>query len=149
VLVSTGDAAIACWDAKFAFVWWRPVHAIQRADTDNNPATVADPTWQPLINANHPEYPSGHACVSSAATTALRAYFHRDRVRFTVASTTTGTTRTYGSFSAALADVIDARILAGLHFRYSMDDGASLGRKVANSVLRRHFGVSSASLASP
>jgi hypothetical protein len=136
-LVSAADAAIACWHAKFIFVAWRPVHAIQRADTDRNPATVADPTWQPLLNANHPEYTSGHACVSTAATTALRAYFHRDRVTFTVRSTTTGTSRTYRSFSAALAEVTEARILAGLHFRYSMRHGTQLGHRVAEHILHR------------
>jgi hypothetical protein len=138
-LVSAADSAIACWNAKFTFVAWRPVQAIQRADTDRNPATVADPTWQPLLSANHPEYTSGHACVSTAVTTALRAYFHRDRVTFTVRSTTTGTSRTYDSFSAALADVTEARILGGLHFRYSMRHGAVLGHQVTDHILHRYF----------
>ena len=47
--VSAGDAVIACWDAKFHYLSWRPVHAIQRADTDGNPRTQADPTWQPWL----------------------------------------------------------------------------------------------------
>ncbi len=137
--VSAADAAIACWDAKFTYVAWRPVHAIQRADTDGNPATEAEPSWQPLLNVNHPDYTSGHSCVSTAVTTALRTYFHRNRVTFTVSSTVTGTTRTYGSFSAALAEVTEARILAGLHFRYAMRDGSRLGEQVAGWNLRRHF----------
>lgn len=139
VTVSAADAAIACWDAKFEFVWWRPVQAIQRADTDGNPATVAEPTWQALLSANHPEYTSGHSCVSTAVTTALRAYFHRDRVAFAMSSSVTGTARTFDSFSAALADVTEARILSGLHFRYSMRDGSRLGRQVTGWVLSRHF----------
>jgi PAP2 superfamily len=137
--VSTGDAGIACWDAKFAYVSWRPVHAVQRADTDGNPATVADPTWQPLLNANHPEYTSGHACVSTAAITALQAYFDRSDLTVTVRSTTTATTRTYQSLPAVLDDVDVARIAAGLHFRYAMRDGSRLGRKVATWVLDRSF----------
>ncbi|HEX2772161.1 MAG TPA: vanadium-dependent haloperoxidase [Micromonosporaceae bacterium] len=139
VHLSTADAAIACWDAKFAYVSWRPVHAIQRADTDGNPATVADRTWQPLLNANHPEYTSGHACVSTAATTALGAYFDRSDLTVTVRSTTTGTARTYHSLSAILDDVTVARIAAGLHFRYAMRDGERLGRRVATWLLDRHF----------
>jgi hypothetical protein len=138
-LVSAGDAGIACWDAKFEFVRWRPVHAIQRADTDDNPATVADREWQPLLSANHPDYTSGHACVSTAVATALRAYFHRDRVTFTVQSTTTGTSRTYHSLTAALADVTTARIAGGLHFRSAMRDGTRLGHRVAGYVIDRHF----------
>jgi hypothetical protein len=137
VLASAADAGIACWDAKFTFVRWRPVHAIQRADTDGNPATVADPTWRALLNVNHPEYTSGHSCVSTAVVVALRRYFHRDRVTYTLSSTVTGTTRTCHSFSQSLDEVTQARILAGLHFRYSMRDGSRLGHAVAGWVLAR------------
>ena len=139
VHVSAGDAGIACMDAKYHYRFWRPVHAITRADSDGNPATEADPTWQPLLNVNHPEYPSGHGCQTGAVTTALRLYFGRDRFRYTVDSTVTGTTRTYESFSAALAEVIEARILAGLHFRHSMDDGAQIGRRAARWAVSQHF----------
>jgi hypothetical protein len=65
--VAGGDAVIACFDAKYHYWFWRPYRAIPQADTDNNPATDADPNWQPLGEPplgtpNHPEYPSGHAC---------------------------------------------------------------------------------------
>jgi hypothetical protein len=45
--VAMADADIACWDAKFHYVFWRPVTAIQFADTDDNPATQADTEWTP------------------------------------------------------------------------------------------------------
>ena len=45
--VAGADARIACWDAKYAFTFWRPVTAIQRADEDGNPATQANPGWTP------------------------------------------------------------------------------------------------------
>jgi hypothetical protein len=52
--VAGADARIACWDAKYAFNFWRPVTAIQRADEDGNPATEADSGWTPLIDTpNH------------------------------------------------------------------------------------------------
>ena len=64
---SAADAAISCWRAKFDFAFWRPITAIQLADTDGNPATVADPGWTPLIvTPPYPEYPSGHACLVGA-----------------------------------------------------------------------------------
>jgi hypothetical protein len=139
VHVSAGDAGLACMDAKYHYRFWRPVHAITRADTDGNPATEADPTWQPLLNVNHPEYPSGHGCQTGAVTAALRAYFGTDRFHFTVDSTLTGTTRTYEFFSAALDEVIEARIVAGLHFRHSMEDGAQIGRRAARWAISHHF----------
>jgi hypothetical protein len=86
------------------------VHAIQ----------ASDPTWQPLLNVNHPEYPSGHACLTGAVTTALRAYFGTDRIAYTVDSATTGAARWYPTFRAALAEVTEVRIWSGLHFRHSM-----------------------------
>jgi hypothetical protein len=49
------DAGIACWDAKYAFAFWRPITAIERADEDDNPATGAAPGWTPLVaTAKHP-----------------------------------------------------------------------------------------------
>ena len=139
VHVSAGDAGIACMDAKYHYRFWRPVHAITRADTDGNPATEADPTWQSLLNVNHPEYPSGHGCQTGAVTTALRMYFGSDQFQYTVDSTVTGTTRTFASFSAALDEVIEARIWAGLHFRHAMDDGAQIGRRAARWAVTHHF----------
>jgi hypothetical protein len=129
VWVSTGDAAIACFDAKYHYRFWRPVQAIQ----------ASDPTWQPLLNVNHPEYPSGHACLTGAVTAALGAYFGTDRVRFTVDSTTTGVTRTYSAFGTSLAEVTEVRIWSGLHFRHSMQDGATVGRRAAGWALTHHF----------
>jgi hypothetical protein len=130
VWVSTGDAGIACFDAKYHYRFWRPVHAIQ----------ASDPTWQPLMNVNHPEYPSGHACLSGAVTAALRAYFHTDRIRFPVDSTTTGVTVSYPTFSASIAEVTEARIVSGLHFRKSMMDGAAVGQRVAGWSVSHRFG---------
>ena len=57
VWVSAADTMIACWEAKYHYSFWRPNHAIQRADTDGNPATSPDPTWLPLLVGNHPRVP--------------------------------------------------------------------------------------------
>jgi len=70
------DADIACWDAKYYYVFWRPVTAIQLAGTDGNPSTTADPGWLPLlITPAIPDYPSGHTALSGAAGTVLATYF--------------------------------------------------------------------------
>jgi len=45
--LAMADAAIACWEAKYHYVFWRPVTAIPLADTDGNPATSPDPTPPP------------------------------------------------------------------------------------------------------
>jgi hypothetical protein len=77
--VSGGDSAIGCWEAKYYFNFWRPVHAIQRAGTDGNADTATDAIWTHLVAGNHPEYPSGHACVTGGVTRDRRLL--RDRPR--------------------------------------------------------------------
>jgi hypothetical protein len=129
------DAIIGCFDAKYHYWFWRPYQAIPQADLDGNPFTTANPAWQPLATTpNHPEYPSAHACHSSAVVTALQAFFGTDKVPLTLDSRITGTTRTYARLHDAVDDVVEARVLAGFHYRNSDLEGAELGRKVAGYV---------------
>jgi len=134
--LAMADAAIGCWEAKYAYVFWRPVTAIPLAATDSNPATTADPTWMPLFaTPAHPEYPSGHSCVSGAAGVVLANHFG-ERTRFRVTSDVMpGVVRQFDSFSAALEEVKNARIFAGIHFRSATNDGQILGASVGEYIL--------------
>jgi len=134
VHVAAADGGIACFDAKYHYLSWRPIHAIQRADTDGNDATEADPSWQALLTVNHPEYPSGAGCVNGAIVETLATFFETDHVAFAVDSLVTGTERHYQRFSDALAEDLDARVWSGLHFRNSMDEAAEVGRAVSGLV---------------
>ena len=74
--IALADAAILCWDGKYDCHFWRPITAIQNADTDKNPATEKDAAWTPLLETPpFPEYTSGHSSFSSAAATVLAAHF--------------------------------------------------------------------------
>lgn len=139
VHVASADATVGCFDAKYSFLLWRPVHAIQRADTDDNPRTAPDLTWNALLNVNHPEYPSAHSCWTQAVTDTLAYFFGTDKAAFELDSTVTGSTRRYARFSEVAEEVQDARVWAGIHFRFSTDDGAAIGRQVAGLVTRHHF----------
>jgi len=122
--------------AKYTYVFCRLVTAIPLAETDGNPATAADPTWVPLFaTPAHPEYPSGHSCVSGAAGVVLANYFG-ERTRFRVESDVMpGVVRSFDSFAAATAEIQNARIFAGIHFRSATRDGQTLGAAVAEYVL--------------
>ena len=134
--LAMADAGIACWDAKYHYVFWRPVTAIPLAATDPNPDTVADPAWMPLlITPAHPEYPSGHSTVSGAAAAVLAAEFGDDTAFDVTSDVMLGVTRSFTSFTAALDEVKDARIDAGIHFRSACNDGQATGIAVANYVL--------------
>jgi hypothetical protein len=137
---SGADAAISCWRAKFDFAFWRPITAITLADTDGNPATVADPAWTPLIaTPPYPEYPSGHACLVGAYARALSALFGARHIDLNVSSAVTMTARHYETAWQLNQDTMNARIWLGLHFRRAMTDGNGLGQDVARFVLRNAF----------
>jgi hypothetical protein len=69
--VALNDSIIAVLDAKYHYNFWRPITAIRNGDTDGNPATDSDPTWQPLANTPmHPEYPCSH-CIQSGSVSAV------------------------------------------------------------------------------
>jgi hypothetical protein len=110
--------------------------------TDANPATEPDATWRPFgATPNFPEYPSAHACHSSAVVEALGTFFGTGEVQFSLASVATGTTRTYIHLSDIVEEVEEARVLAGFHFRHSDVQGSILGRNVARFVLGRFSGT--------
>ncbi|GIE92006.1 vanadium-dependent haloperoxidase [Actinoplanes regularis] len=139
--VTRADSTIACFNQKRTWSFWRPVTAVQLADTDGNPATAADPAWMPLlITPPFPDYTSGHSCSTATIMTALRRFFGRDDIPFSAYSTDSGTTRHFGSFSQALAEVVEARIWGGVHFRTADVQGTRLGEQVARYVLAREFG---------
>jgi len=134
---AAADGLIACWDAKYAFGFWRPFSAIPAGDTDGNPATVADPAWQPLLaTPNHPEYPSAHGCLTSAMFTVLAELVGTRRIDIDIDSVLTGTTHHFATLDQLVREVGNARVWGGLHWRFSTDVGVGLGRQVAKVVLR-------------
>jgi hypothetical protein len=138
--ITVADAGIACFNEKKFWSFWRPVTAVQLADTDGNPATTADPSWMPLlITPPFPDYTSGHACATGATMTALTHFFGRDDIAFSAYSADSGTTRSYDSFSAALAELIEARIWGGVHFRTADVQGVRIGVGVADYVYCHEF----------
>ena len=74
--ISLADTAIAFFDAKYTYNFWRPVTAIRLADTDGNPQTDPDPIWLPLgtKTAPDPSYPGAHSAISKAGATVLGFY---------------------------------------------------------------------------
>jgi hypothetical protein len=141
--VAGGDAMIPCFHAKYHYSFWRPYQGIRFADTDGNADTIADPTWQPLgATLNFPEYPSAHACHSTAVVEALDAFFGTDKVSLTLDSRAPGVTvrtRTYDRLHDVVKDVDWARVLVGFHFRNSDLQGSALGRKVGRYVVDHYF----------
>ena len=134
--LTLSDALIACWDSKYRYVFWRPITAIRAGLT---PAD-ADPLWEPWLNSltgtpAHPEYPSAHSSMSGAAAFILAAAFG-ENTAFTVTSEVRPGTRAFSSFTDAVAEIANARVFGGIHFRTSCVRANSLGRAVADYVSR-------------
>ena len=108
--IAFADSAIACWDAKYAYWYIRPSHL--------------DAELKPLFPPpNHPSYPAAHGCLSTAAATVLASVFPRDADRLLA----------HGKEAA------EARVWAGIHYRFDIDAGQAIGRKTAEKVLARGF----------
>ena len=138
--VAMADAAIACWDTKYTYNLWRPITGIRFAADDGNAATMADPGWTPLLSTPaHPSYTSGHSCVSAAAAGIL-AHEFGEHARFTIESDQMpGVVRSFSTFNAAVEEVKDARVFAGIHWRFDCEQGQAIGEAVARHILDHSF----------
>ncbi len=134
--LALADATIGLYDAKYHYLLWRPVTAIQLGSTIGNPGITGNPTWNPLAaTAPDPSYPGAHATISEAAATVLSA-FYGDDLKLTVSSDgDPGVTRSFGSFQAAASEATLSRIFAGQHTMTDLVAGQQLGREVARFVL--------------
>jgi hypothetical protein len=139
--MSLADAEISVWYAKYVDGFWRPITAINLAGTDGNPATVADPTWVPLLTTPpYPEYPSGYNVVNSTVSHRLEDLFRTRHLQLTLISTAVpGVQRHYDSGRALRRDVVDARVWLGIHFRFADTASRDLGRRLTAWTLDHYF----------
>jgi hypothetical protein len=136
--LATADSLMAVFDAKYFYHFWRPITAIR--NDDGNPKTATDGGWSPyLASPPYPEYPSGMNGVAGAMTETLRLFYGTDDFSFSIPGTST--TRQYTSFSQAAQELIEVRILQGIHFRSAEEDGSKLGGKVAHWTFQKFLGT--------
>jgi hypothetical protein len=143
--LTAADAMITCWNTKYHYLAWRPITAINEADTDGNPGTTKPPTtWVPRSpTANHPEYVSGHACLTGAITRSLQEFLGTQAINLVMNSTAKDTKdhHTFRTTGDLRAEVENARIFGGDHFRKGGTDGTKIGDHVAKWALKRFFGA--------
>jgi hypothetical protein len=138
--MSIADAVISVWHAKYLYGFWRPITAINLADTDGNPATDPDPSWAPLFpTPAYPEYPSGYTAFEASASRGLEDVFHTRHLDLTLTSTAVPEVRHYDSGRVLRRDVVDARVWLGIHFRTADTVARDLGIAIADWVLDHWF----------
>lgn len=136
--LAMSDAAIACWDAKYRYILWRPITAVNAGTFE------PDASWKPWLDSfpagtpAHPEFPSGHSTVSGAARFILAQIFGDDPgmdIKVTSDTRPPTTVRTYSTYSQVLAEIHDARVFGGIHWRTACRVGSAIGERVAAYVL--------------
>jgi hypothetical protein len=124
------NSLIACWDAKFTYMFWRPVTAIRAGDTDGNDRTEPDPAWTPfIVTPSHPEYPAAHTTVGAGTLAFYTAWFDTDQFALAFKGNL-GAVRQYTSVAEILAEEGNARVWGGMHWRKSTEVGTALGGRV-------------------
>jgi hypothetical protein len=139
---ATDDAYIAVFDAKYHYGFWRPVTAIRNGDIDGNDATERDPGWLPLIDTPmHPEYPCAHCIIAATVATVLQADVGTDPmpVLTTTSPTAKNAARRWSSADDLVREVADARIHDGVHYRFSTEAGAAMGRRIGKLAAAAHL----------
>ena len=162
----SADALMSVLNAKYRFLFWRPVTAIAGAGVcpsqpsavtadgygpvpgfdDGNAATVEDPCWRPLVTTpNHPEYPAAHGTNTSAMAEVFAEFLGTDQIDLNIrgfdAAGAAGNLNAVHHFDTAAQlreEVFGARLWGGIHYRRSSEAGVHLGQKVA------HFGLNHA-----
>jgi hypothetical protein len=138
--VSINDALIVSFASKYTYKLWRPETAIRSGDTDGNARTAVDPSFATyLLTPCFPSYPSNHASGSNGGAEALRRAYGEGEHVITMTNPfapapVSGMSFSYDTFDQLCNDIDDARVYAGIHFRFDQDAGNRLGREVATYV---------------
>jgi PAP2 superfamily len=139
--LTAADTFVGLWVDKAHWRFWRPIAAIREADTDDNPATVRDPNWLPLVpTPPYPDHPSGASGFSGAMVATLQAFFGMDKIAVTDTSPA-GRTRGWTRFSQIVDEVVLARMWSGIHFLNPDKQGARMGERIARYAQKRYFGA--------
>jgi hypothetical protein len=153
------DAQISVMNAKYHYLFWRPVTAIDPTSVtadglgptlgfdDGNPATAELTGWRPLLTTpTHPEYPAAHGSLTSAMAEVFSQFLDTPRINIDIhgfdPNGTAGNldaVRHFDTTNDLRDEIINARLWGGLHYTFSTVAGVNLGRRVAKYDLRHAF----------
>jgi hypothetical protein len=153
------DALMSNLYAKYHFLFWRPVTAIDptavTADgfgpvpgfDDGNPGTVEQVGWRPLLTTpNHPEYPAAHGVITSAMAKVFSTFLGTNQINLNIHGFdpagppgNLNAVRHFDMPNQLRQEIIDARLWGGLHYHFSSVAGVVLGRQIANFDLKLAF----------
>jgi len=134
--IAEADARIAIWDAKYTYLFWRPVTALNAnpAGTVTNNYTA----WTPLVSTPpHPSYPCGHCGTVTAGFEVLKTFFG-DSNTIELHTTTAGEPpRIIHSLGEGEGENEWSRVYGGIHYIFDNIASDHLGREVALWTLKK------------
>jgi len=130
--MAISDSLVASFFNKYYYNFWRPETAIHAS---------GDPGWAPfIVTPCFPSYPSNHGSASNAAAEVMRRIYGDDGLSITLTNPAVPTiVLQYTSFKQITADISDARVYGGIHYRTDQDAGAQLGRAVGKAVYKNNL----------
>ncbi len=129
--------------SKFVYQLWRPVTAIQKADEDMNDATVADPTWMPLLTTPpYPSYAGNMACIGAGAARSLALFFGTNDIpvtaRWTGINGNSDVAMSYPGFWQLGEAQAVSREYGGIHYRFDTTASQEACPKVAAYIFSKY-----------
>lgn len=139
--MAISDSLVASFFNKYYYNFWRPETAIHGGNSDGNPNTAGDPNWAPfIVTPCFPSYPSNHGSAANGAAEVMRRLYGDDGLSITLTNPAVPTiVLVYTSFGQITADISDARVYGGIHFRTDQDAGVRLGRAVGKTVYKNNL----------
>jgi membrane-associated phospholipid phosphatase len=148
ITMASSDSLISSFYNKYHYNVARPETGIRHGEGDGNDKTDGDPGFATFIATPcHPSYPSNHATGSTAGLEAIRRLFGAAGHHITISSPVpalgslpaTLITVHYTQLEAIGDDVDDARVYAGIHWRFDQTAGNALGRAIATEVVKNNL----------
>lgn len=130
------DGLITNSATRYFYRFWRPETAARNGDAGGNPKTEANSDFTPFITTPcHPSYPSAHASISYAARRVVHGLWGNGghSIALTVPSLPQMMPH-YTSLKQITDDIDNARVYAGIHFRFDQEAGARGGGLVGTSM---------------
>lgn len=148
IQMAINDALVASFMNKYHYNYWRPETGIRNGAGDGNDKTEGDSLFATFIGTPcFPSYPSNHASGTGGGLEAMRRLFGAAGHDITVTNSVPALgslpaaviTRHYTQLNAISADVDDARVYGGIHWRSDQVAGNVLGRAVATEVIKNNL----------
>lgn len=137
--MAVADAYVAVFDAKYAYLFWRPITAVRNGGGTREPRPD-EAAWEPLVETPmHPEYPCAHCITSAAAAAVLEAEFGTGELSRPIemaSATAPGVTHRWTTLRAWQEEVASARIWGGIHYRNSVEVGTAMGVQIGEWTVR-------------